>query len=726
MLTKDRSSNSLEILEARIAPASAIASAKFIAAITGSPILLHAGECLTTAGQVTIPGVGNVGSGTYLLYVEKGDALVFTTDFNNNKTVEFNEITGIAAGDGLRLISFVDIHGDIVTNLKPNTTLTDSNNNAADDDPLLKGDGRVVLNNTIEKIEMRSLTADDVLDENNDADNTAEVLARLALTSYSIHGNIYAGKGFGVLTGDVADPASGLIVDDAGRGLQITAFSAGAGGDYFIDGIQPTFGYVRTGSAVSGEWFSFSVSQKEDVNGYLNAFEAPKGQVGGDIAGVHATNPATPFNIGGLVAGDGGIGARGGNIVDVTLNGDNASGYLLAAGAGGRGASGGNGGSILNFQDLSGTNDSTAATGQIVIRSGTGGAASTGAGGNGGIIGFGAMTVNGGLSIQLGSGGDGFAVGGNGASLAMADIVTPEGKVQFGTNNISSSHLAPLELRPDGFPLTGLLPDSAYGVFGRYHGVDFDHDGFGDAVSGSTDPNELTIYFGTGDGGLRAEGIPSSRIPFPSQALRISLDAPVIPEAITVADFNHDGFSDIAVASSAAANFSGISVFLAKTEDVNDDGILSDAEDLNHNGVVDFLGFRSGRQSTLPALSSGNPDDPLLTGTRFAAFPFSGMRSAVAFTDIEAGDFNGDGLTDLAVAATYIQKFALQSSQIVMYLTPERREWTPDRAILCGCGDQGDRRAARRSESARSIFLYRTWSEIRDSIDRSDDGRHLR
>ena len=98
----------IEPLESRIAPASVIASAHWETATFGAPIALHAGDGLSTAGA---------NAGTYLLYVEKGDALVFLTDLNNNGNVDFNEVTGIAAGDGLRLTSFVDIHGDIATNL---------------------------------------------------------------------------------------------------------------------------------------------------------------------------------------------------------------------------------------------------------------------------------------------------------------------------------------------------------------------------------------------------------------------------------------------------------------------------------------------------------------------------------------------------------------------------------------------------------------------------------
>jgi hypothetical protein len=705
MFTRDLSKNSIEVLEARIAPASAVADGHFVAAITGSPILLHAGDVLTTGGKITIPGVGDVGSGAYLLYVEKGDALVFTTDFNNNKVVDFNEITGIAAGDGLRITCFADIYGDIVTNLRANTTLSDSNNFAGDDDPLLKGDGRVVLNNTIEKIEMRSLTLDDVRDEDGDGDTTAEVRARLVLTSYSIHGNIYAGKQFGVvLPNGSADIDSGLIIDDVGRAFQNVEFNTAAGPDFYDDGtrpITPTIGFIRTGSAVSGEWFTFGISARHDVQGYLSNFTAPTGQVGGDIVSIRTADTATAFDIAGLIAGNGGISARGGNIVSAVLHGDTTGGYIVKAGNGGRGPTGGVGGSIIDFQDLSGVNDSSAGTGQIVIQSGDGGAASTGAGGNGGTIGLGTMTVNGGLAINLGNGGDGFVAGGNGASLANAQIDTPEGKVPFGSNNIGSTHVAPLVLRPDGFPVTGKLDASAYGVIGRPFGVDFDHDGIGDIVSTSADPNEVTIVFGDGFGFMRTE-LSVDPTALPGRFFRLSLDAPINPEAVTVADFNHDGFPDIAVGSNNPGNFGGVYVFLAKTEDVNDDGILSTAEDLDGDGVVDFLGFRTARQSVLPALNTFDPDVPLLA--LFGDF----KRSAVPIVDLEAGDFDGDGYTDIAVLATYLRPAPprnpeVNPQQVIIIMHPDIENGRPTGQFYA---DFGTQRTTQPPQAARALIPF--------------------
>src|SRR5688572_15877571 len=102
----------IEPLEHRIAPATLTG---FIQATHGSAIPLDANPGTPFAQGISTSGNG----GSYLIYVEKGSALVYTTDLNGDGQVDFNEITGIAAGDGLRLISFVDIHGDIVTNLNP-------------------------------------------------------------------------------------------------------------------------------------------------------------------------------------------------------------------------------------------------------------------------------------------------------------------------------------------------------------------------------------------------------------------------------------------------------------------------------------------------------------------------------------------------------------------------------------------------------------------------------
>ena len=231
LLPRRDSHDRVEPLEQRIAPALAITNV--VAAVVGSPIVLDAGDMLSTSAA----------GGAFLLFVEKGNAIVYTTDLNNNAQVDFNEITGIAAGDGLRLISFVDIHGSIVSNLRADgQRLTDSDNDASNG-----FDGRVLLNSQIEKIELRSLTQEDI-------GPTGILLDRLALSSYSIFGNIYAGRGFGDGTAN-----GGLIIDNAGVPLQQTKFTGGTGFSKFID-VPPSIGSIKVGTAASRELFSFGTS----------------------------------------------------------------------------------------------------------------------------------------------------------------------------------------------------------------------------------------------------------------------------------------------------------------------------------------------------------------------------------------------------------------------------------------------------------------------------------
>ena len=309
LITPRTEGSRIEPLEQRIAPALAINH--LVTAVAGSPLALHAGDMLSTA---------SVG-GAYLLFVEKGDAIVYTTDLNNNFQVDFNEITGIAAGDGLRLISFVDIHGDIVTNLRGDgQRLTD-----ADNDATSGFDGRVLTNSQIEKIELRSLTAADLPPGENLPD-------RLALSSYSLFGNIYAGRGFGATDG-------GLIIDIAGVPLQQAKFTGTTGFSKFI-ATTPQIGSIKVGTAASGELFSFGTTAAgtglgfngEDIQGALQEFRVPAGQDGADITNVRIADGVTQYNLGTLQAGDGGFNGRGGNVSNILVTGDKAGGYGLIAG----------------------------------------------------------------------------------------------------------------------------------------------------------------------------------------------------------------------------------------------------------------------------------------------------------------------------------------------------------------------------------------------------------
>lgn len=566
-----------EPLESRIAPA-ALPITNIVSATTGSPLELSAGDMLSTSEL----------GGSFLLFVEKGSAVVYTTDLNANNQIDFNEITGIAAGHGLRMISFVDIHGDIVTNLRANGTLTDSDNNAANG-----LDGRVLLDSRIEKIEMRSLTQEDI-------GPAANLLDRLALSTYSIFGNIYAGGGFGVDGG-------GLVIDVAGNELQQTKFSGATGISQFVDNVPPTIGSIKVGTAASGEIFSFGTSAAgfglgdfgEDVQGELQQFRPESGRDGADIIGVRMADGTTKFNLGTLEAGDGGFNGRGGDIRNIAITGDMAGGYKLIAGDAGDGPVGKRGGSIVNYSD------GGSITSEVVLQSGNGGRGLLGAGGAGGSIDLVADAPNqiaGRLIVNLGDGGPGLTVGGAGGSQKAGGFLTPESGIPRGASLVSSWHQPGDILNTTG--------DTNHNI----RGFDFDLDGYNDVVYSSRDPDQLVVLFSDNGSGFDEQGFR-----YPGAPGTIYLNGPANAEAITVGDFNGDGFADIAAAS-ADSSFAGISVYLSRYEF---DPVT---------GQPRFVEFRDPIFSALPHLA-----------------PRGYFQKAVQITAMTSGDFDGDGAIDLAI-----------------------------------------------------------------------------
>lgn len=622
---KKSRSNSLEILEARIAPAAllpdpttAAGRAKYITPTLGLPTLVTAGEVLSTGGP---------NSGAYLLYVEKGSALVFFTDLNNNKEVDFNELTGIAAGNGLQMVSFVDIHGDIVTNLKQITvavpggqtavinTLSDSDNNASDDNPNLRGDGRVVLPSVIEKIEMRGLATTDIGDLNGDGViNQADLVIHQAPTTSSIFGNIYAGGGFGT-----ADGKNGLFIDATND----IDFTSGGAAD-----IKPTIGSIYTGSAVSGHFFSFGASNGSDspnVGGTIVPFTAGRGVPGADINGLHVLTAGTPsLNLNTLQAGDGGIGARGGNISNVTLPFDDSGGYKILAGNGGAGPTGGVGGSIINFSDLGST------TSHVEITSGDGGTGTTGVGGNGGSFSFGQFNVRGDIFVTQGSGGNGFTAGGNGAGLAKGIITEASAQTAIDAGN-------------------------AYGSTHAASGVAYDTNiQIGTHTAISFSPNTSSV----GDFVYTTEGGTSELVVLLGDGRVMSLPGVRDATALVVADLNGDGHPDIAVGSSDVGSQEGIVTYISQ-----------------YDAKGNFLGFDDARYSVLPQLSTGDPT----VGDLNYQLQFEFVQSPQQIVSLTAGDFQHNGTIQLAVVETQYFSHDISNGivdnltfadQVLLFMTP--------------------------------------------------------
>lgn len=578
----------LESLEARIAPAS-LDGVTWKAVSFDTPTLLQAGQGLSTTAN---------GTGAYLLQVTSGQALVFATDLNGNGSFDMNEITGISAGNGLKMTSFVDINGDIVTNLNANGTLTDL-------DPLLAGnDGRVLLNSSIQGVTLRSLTAND----------SADYLTHLAYTTYSIHGNIYSGGSFGVSGG-------GLIIDTAGWSDVSSKYGGSTGQYYAGSALYPTVGNIMTGTATTGEWFSFGLNPNSAsaIHGQLSKFTPAAGINGGDIIGVKVGNGAslpvtsgisgtgsyTPgtFQIGGLHTGDGGSGARGGNITDVTLNGD-IGGFFAITGNGGSGDTGGAGGAITNLVDLGSSNA------LVQIHTGDGGVGLNGKGGAGGTLSLGQFSTTGNVQIVLGDGGDGILGGGAGAGLGSGSFTPTE------VTTIPTPLKIVTTYRAAG-DIGSLYYDSGTTTY-TSNQIDFNGDSIGDMVYISENPNQLVVKLGVYDSGAGTYGITSDS---PTYYLAAPEYSSSVSAALVVGDFNGDGHLDIATASSAAYSTDSLYVYLGTGD--------SDTP------------FAQPMRSAIPFWNMG------------ADSSVSYLASGGAITDMAIGDFNNDGKMDIAFSGQY-------------------------------------------------------------------------
>lgn len=245
--------------------------------------------------------------------------------------------------------------------------------------------------------------------------------------------------------------------------------------------------------------------------------------------------------------------------------------------------------------------------------------------------------LNGEASVLFGNG-DGtfqeqvsYTVGFNCESIAAGDL-DGDGNLDLVVPCGFGSTVAVLLGNSDG----SFRPQVTYATAGAPWGVvlgDFNGDGKPD-VAVSTFSNVASVLLGNGDGTLQ-----------PHRDFGVGVGS----TALTAGDFNGDGHLDLAVSNDNFGRTGDISVLLG----VGDGTFLPEvrytagkqpegltATDLNHDGNLDLAvaNYASGSVSVF----MGNGDGTFAPQVTYAA--------GDGPTDVVAGDFNGDGILDLAVS----------------------------------------------------------------------------
>jgi hypothetical protein len=226
------------------------------------------------------------------------------------------------------------------------------------------------------------------------------------------------------------------------------------------------------------------------------------------------------------------------------------------------------------------------------------------------------------------------------AAVAGNLVSTPTGTVSFLDTSNSNALLGTATLAPAGIN----FPDSILSSGNKPDGVvvgDFNGDGIPDLAVAESGPELdngfITVFLGTGNGSYTASA-------------PIQLDGPVLSSfwnPIVAGDFNSDGVLDLAVilpeTGVEVLRGNGDGTFTEVASPKIDEPSTIVVADFNQDGIPDLAVAESGNGgfgSGMITVLLGNGDGTFTS----VATSFSDL----APTAIAAGDFNGDGIPDLA------------------------------------------------------------------------------
>lgn len=470
----------IEPLEARIAPA----------------LLVHGANLLGGAGN---PSTGESSLGDTALTLVKvlsGQAVVW---------YDGTSIVGISFGPNARLEVSGSVEGDIVGNLTAEGRLSDTDNN-----PLNGEDGNVLLPNNLLGLKVQPLSGDPgsvgIVDSLGKFGKGLSIITGGSVSNVDVNfvlGGIYAGDGVFNLDSAYNQDTPGTVAAKAASDIDVNPVEPGIQtGFTFTTAVQATadrpltagasISNVTVGKALAMQLISGSGMPPGTVAGSVGADGGNISNVTIDVAGKPDAAPDSTFSYQ-LIAGDGGIGAKGGagGTINKVIERASSGKADMQAGQGGVGTAGpgGAGGSVLNIDLQSGA---TAYT----VKAGDGGQGTPGgAGGNVQFGNFSNRTANSGLVFAGDFTGDGLidvAIVDGGTGSIVISQQAADGSFSQVTQYVDiTDPMNPVEVKVIASP--GSLPSDGAAV-------DVDGDTDLDLVVAYKGSTSVVVLFNTGTG----------------------------------------------------------------------------------------------------------------------------------------------------------------------------------------------------------------------------------